>query len=89
MIHTTNHAQHNALKMNGVFVKLDRMDFQNLINRNDNLAIVVNQINFFGTSFTYITSHKGLAFICKTKEPLSLPSKHEIFNAKSIALPLL
>lgn len=89
MIHTTNHAQHNALKMNGVFVKLDRSDFQNLINRNDNLAVVVYQSNFFGTTFTYVTSHKGLAFFCKTKEPLSLPGKHEVFNASSISLPVI
>lgn len=89
MVHTTNHAQHNALKMNGVFVKLERFDFQNLLNRNENLAVVVYQSNFFGTTFTYVTSHKGLAFFCKTKEPLSLPSKHEIFTAASIALPVL
>jgi hypothetical protein len=88
MIHTTHYAQHNALKMNGVFVKLDRADFQNLLNRHENLAVVVYQSKFLGTTFTYVTSHKGLAFYCKTKEPLSLPGKHEIFNAGSIALPL-
>lgn len=88
MVHTTHYAQHNALKMNGVFVKLDRADFQNLLNRNENLAVVVYQSKFFGTSFTYVSSHKGLAFYCKTKDPLSLPGKHEIFNAASIALPL-
>lgn len=89
MIHTTHHAQHNALKMSGVFVKLDRSDFQNLLNRNENLAVVVYESNFFGTKFTYITSHKGLAFFCKTKEALSVPGRHEVFNAKSITLPVI
>lgn len=88
MIQTTPHTHHHALKMNGVFVKLERYDFQNLLNRNDNLAVVVYQNNFFGTTFTYVTSHKGLAFFCKTKEQLSIPGKHEIFNAASLALPL-
>lgn len=89
MLYTAHHDQHNALKMNGVFVKLDRSDFQNLLNRNENLAVVVSQSNFFSTTFTYITSHKGLAFYCKTKEPLSIPAKHEIFKAASVSLPLM
>lgn len=89
MTHSSHYAQHNALKMNGVFVKLSPSDFQNLINRNDDLAIVVSQSVFFGTTFTYLTAYKGLTFYCKTKNQLSIPGKHEVFSAASLSLPVM
>jgi hypothetical protein len=89
MVHTAHYAQQNALKMSGVFVKLTPSDFQNLINKHDNLAIVFSKSSFFGTSFSYVTAHKGLTFFCKTKDQLSLPSKHEVFSVAHLSLPVM
>lgn len=87
--HSSHYAQHNALKMSGVFVKLTPSDFQNLINKHDDLAIVFSKTTFFGTTFSYVTAHKGLTFFCKTKDPLSLPGKHEVFSVNYLSLPVM
>ncbi|MBX2897203.1 MAG: hypothetical protein KF763_17280 [Cyclobacteriaceae bacterium] len=87
--HTTYHNSQHALKMNGAFIKLTPEDFQNLLNRNEGLAVVTTITTFFGTTFTYVTSHKGLIFFCKTKSQLSVSNRHETILAQSITLPAL
>lgn len=89
MVHTTVHHSQQALKMNGAFIKLTAEDFQNLLNRNENLAVVLSKASFFKTTYTYVTSHKGLIFYCKNDEQLSVPSKHELINSSSISLPVM
>ena len=42
---------------------------------------------FFGTSYQYLTSYKGLAFYTKSPAPLDLPSDTELVQAKSISVP--
>lgn len=85
--HAAYHNSQQALRMNGVFIKLTPEDFQNLLNRNEGLAVVTTSTHFFGTTFTYVTSYKGLIFYCKTKSQLSVSSKHESILAQSVALP--
>ena len=87
--HSTGHAAKHALRMSGVFVKLQPEDFQNLLNRNEGLAVVTTSTRFFGTTFTYVTAYKGLVFFCKSKNPLSVASRHEIINAQTVSLPLV
>lgn len=87
--HTAVHHSQQALKMNGAFIKLTPEDFQNLLNRNENLAVAVSKASFFKTTYTYVTSHKGLIFYCKHNEQLSIPSKHETINTSSISLPVM
>jgi len=89
MVHTVHQGNNQALKMNGVFIRLTPEDFQNMLNRNENLAVVISSVKFFGTTHTYVTSHKGLLFYCKGKEQLSVPSKHEIIHASSMSLPVI
>lgn len=86
--YTAVHAQ-QPVKMNGVFVRLSPEDFQTLLNRNEGLAVVTASTSFFGTSYTYVTSHKGLVFYCKTKSQLSVSGKHETFQAQSVSLPVM
>ncbi len=87
--HSTVHAGQQATKMNGVFVKFQPEDFQNLLNRNEGLAVVTTSTSFFGTTFTYVTSYKGLVFYCKSKHQLSIASRHETIQAQSVSLPVL
>lgn len=89
MPHSTVHAGQHTSKMNGVFVKLQPEDFQNLLNRNEGLAVVTSSVSFFGTTFTYVTSYKGLVFYCKSKQQLSVASRHEIIRAQSVSLPVM
>lgn len=81
--------QQNALKMNGVFVKLDPHDFLKLINEKEGLLIVISQVGLFTNHYQYLTSYKGFIFHCKSKEQLPLPSKHEKIWSRSISLPVM
>jgi hypothetical protein len=87
--HSTVHSAQQPVKMNGVFVRLAPEDFQNLLNRNEGLAVVTTSTTFFGTTFTYVTSYKGLVFYCKTKAQLSIASRHETIVAQAISLPVM
>jgi hypothetical protein len=89
MVHTGNHYAQQALKMNGAFIKLTPENFQNLLNRNEGLAVVTSSVTFFGTTFTYVTSYKGLIFFCKTKSQLSIAGRHETIQAESLSLPIM
>lgn len=86
--HSTVHAAQHT-KMNGVFVKLHPDDFQNLLNRSEGLAVVTTSTTFFGTTFTYVTSYKGLVFYCKSKSQLSISSRHETILAQAVSLPIV
>ncbi|MBX2899626.1 MAG: hypothetical protein KF775_08245 [Cyclobacteriaceae bacterium] len=89
MIPHNAHAARQALKMNGVFVRLAPEDFQNLLNRNEGLAVVTASVTFLGTTFTYLTAYKGLVFYCKSKQQLSVSSRHETILAQSVSLPVM
>jgi hypothetical protein len=87
--HAIHAQQQNALKMNGVFVKLDAKDFLKLINENDDLLIVISETGIFTNQYQYLTSYKGFIFHCKSKEQLPLPSKHEKIWSQSVSLPVM
>jgi len=55
------------IKMMGVFIRLSPEDFQNMLNRNEGLAVVTTSTSFFGITYMYVTSYKGLVFYCKAK----------------------
>jgi hypothetical protein len=87
------HAQHShiqsALKMNGVFVKIEGHDFLRLINEQENLLIVYSKSGIFNNLYLYLTSYKGFIFYCKSKEQLPLPSKHEKIFSNNVTLPIM
>ncbi|MCW5912756.1 MAG: hypothetical protein KIT62_16925 [Cyclobacteriaceae bacterium] len=87
--HSTVHIAQQPVKMNGVFVRLSPEDFQSLLNRNEGLAVITTSTSFFGITFTYVTSYKGLVFYCKTKSQLSVPGRHETIQAQSVSLPVM
>ncbi len=77
-----------ALRSNGIFVELTAEDFQNLMNRSEGLVVVQATAGIFTKKLIYLTSYKGLAFYCKTRNELVVPSKHERIFAKSVSLPI-
>lgn len=81
-----SHVQ-NALKMNGVFVKIEVNEFLKLINENENLLIVHNETGIFTNQYLYLTAYKGFIFCCKSKDQLPLPEKNEKIYAQRVALP--
>lgn len=78
----------NAIKASGVLVRMDRFEFEALLQRVEAPLVVCSQQSlFFKRTYAYLTSYKGLAFYVRTDSPLELPVGAEVVVAKSIAIP--
>jgi hypothetical protein len=49
--------------------------------------VVVAKGGFLNRGYQYITSYKGLAFHTKSPDPLMLPPRAEVVQAKGIWIP--
>jgi hypothetical protein len=78
----------NAIKASGVVVSVTECDFQKLLKRIDKPLIVYSKEGRFSTSFQYLVSYKGLAFLTRCSNPIALPPDAEIIIAKKISVPL-
>jgi hypothetical protein len=77
----------NAIKASGAIVKVKPEDFVVILSKTDIPLVVMAESRFFGTSFKYLTSYKGLCFFAKSPEPIQLPSKAELVAANKIWVP--
>jgi hypothetical protein len=77
----------NAIKASGAIVKVKPADFGIILSRNENPLVVIAESHFFGSSFKYLTSYKGLCFYTKSSQPLQLPGKVELVAADKIWIP--
>ena len=76
-----------AIKASGAIVSLKPPEFQKILDRNSDGVVVIAQSRFFGTTYRYLTSYKGLAFHTKSKEPIPVPSTCEVIAADKIWIP--
>ena len=77
----------NAIKANGVIVRLEPGEWLSILKRTDNPLVVIAEGGMFKTKYQYLTSYRGLAFFTKSPTALVLPGRAEIITAKSISLP--
>ena len=76
-----------AIKASGAIVSLKPPEFQKILDRNPGGVVVIAQSQWFGTTYRYLTSYKGLAFHTKSKEPVPIPSTCEVIAADKIWIP--
>ena len=76
-----------AIRASGVIVKLEPEEFQRILDRIKEPLVVVSEGGFFGTTYHYLTSYKGLAFHTQSSVPLHLASRVETIIAKKIWIP--
>ena len=76
-----------AIKASGVLVRLEPADFTRILHKQDETLVVIAPGGFFSRGWHYLTSYKGLAFFTKSKDPLPLPGRAEVVEAKSIWIP--
>ena len=76
-----------AIKASGVVVQLAPSDFLAVLARQQAPLVVHAEGGFFSAAHTYLTSHKGLAFACKSNAALALPADAERVEAAKIWLP--
>ena len=76
-----------AIKACGVLVQIEPEDFRILVKGIPDPLVVHAQGGIFRTSYTYLTSYKGLAFHARSPEPLDFPPGVELIRSKSISIP--
>lgn len=80
-------AMAQAIKASGAIVRVEPVDFLEIIGRQKEPLVVFATGGFFSTNYQYLSSYKGLAFFCKSPMPLELPSGCEMIVAKKIWIP--
>jgi hypothetical protein len=88
----TAHAAHaaalaNAIKASGTVVRLEPAEWIRVLKRTDNPLIVIARGGMFRRKYQYLTSYRGLAFFTSSEQPLVLPGRAELINAKSLWAP--
>jgi hypothetical protein len=76
-----------AIKASGILVRVEPGDFLKIVRRVENPLVVAARGRFFNRGYQYLTSYKGLAFLTKSPDPLTLPSGAETVQAGSIWIP--
>jgi hypothetical protein len=78
-----------AVKASGVIVRVEPLEFLNLVGQQEAPLIVQATVLsiFFSTRYQYLTSYKGLAFYAQSSEPLDLPADTELVQAQRIWVP--
>jgi hypothetical protein len=77
----------NAIKASGVVVRVTPADFHTILLKIESPLVVYAEGGFFSTSYQYLVSYKGFAFITRSPEPLLLPGGIETIVAKKIWVP--
>ncbi len=77
----------NAIKANGVLVRVEPIDFQNVLSKVKEPLVVYTEGGFFSKNYQYLVSYKGFAFFTKTSNQILLPSGVETIVAKKIWIP--
>jgi hypothetical protein len=77
----------DAIKASGAIVSVESEDFEEILSKTEAPLIVCAQGGVFTTKYHYLTAYKGLIFYTKTQEPLALPPKSEVVNARKISVP--
>jgi len=77
----------NAIKANGILVRVEPGDFQSLLLKVKDPLVVYAEGGVFSTNYQYLVSYKGFAFFTKSSSPLILPSAVETILARKIWIP--
>jgi hypothetical protein len=86
--HTAVHAAiANAIKASGTVVRLEPAEWMKVLKRTDNPLVVIARGGMFRRKYQYLTAYRGLAFFTTSEQPLVLPGRSELINAKSLSVP--
>ena len=77
----------NAIKASGVVVRLEPTEWLAVLSRTEAPLVVVATGGVFKKHVRYLTSYRGLAFFTQSPQPLTLPKRAEIIEARSISVP--
>jgi hypothetical protein len=80
-------AMAQAIKASGALVRLQPEDFVRLLNKQEEPLVVVARGALFRPRWQYLMPYKGLVFFTGSPEPVPLPGRAEIIEARRIWVP--
>lgn len=76
-----------AIKASGAIVHVEPNEFRKLLAQNPEGLVVHAVGGLFSRGHRYLTGYKGLVFYASDPEPISLPSRCQVVEAKKIWIP--
>ena len=76
-----------AINALGVVISVEPRDFSAIVQKQDKPLVVHAKAGFLGGKNHYLTSYKGLAFFCRSREKLSISNDVELIEAGRIWVP--
>jgi hypothetical protein len=76
-----------AIKASGAIVRLEPQAFLRVVTRQEEPLVIRSRGGFLEARWQYLTSFRGFVFFTKSPEPLPLPGRAELLEAKKIWVP--
>ena len=76
-----------AIKASGAIVKMDPEQFQKILSKSSEPAVVMAHNGWPTKKYHYLTSYKGLFFFTKSINALMLPGGTDLITAEKIWIP--
>jgi hypothetical protein len=76
-----------VIKASGAVVRVEPNEFLRLVGRQEEPLVIRARGGFLEARWQYLTSFRGFIFFAKSSEPLPLPGRAEILEAKKIWVP--
>jgi len=77
----------NAIKASGTLVRIKPAEFERILSKTESPLVIYPEGGLISTSHQYLTSYKGFAFYCKSKDQIELPKRAELIIADKIWIP--
>lgn len=77
-----------ATKAFGVIVRVEPAVFLSMVEQHPEPLVVHARGGFFSVGHQYVASHRGLAFVTRSRQELRLPANCQIVQAQRIWLPV-
>jgi hypothetical protein len=75
------------IKASGAVVRVEPQEFLRLVGRQEEPLVIRARGGFLEARWQYLTSYKGFVFFVKSREPLPLPGRAEVLDARKIWVP--
>jgi hypothetical protein len=76
-----------AIKASGAIVRLEPQAFLRVVTRQEEPLVIRARGGFLEARWQYLTSFRGFVFFTKSPEPLPLPGRAELLEARKIWVP--
>ena len=76
-----------AIKASGAIVRIEPDEFRRLLSREPESLVVHARAGLFNQRHRYLMGHRGLVFYACAAEPITLPARCQVIEARRIWAP--